>query len=256
MVSLNYAQLKSVSQVEIYGQKLTCATMSDEEDRYFDTHFEGLFGTSDSVLRRILSERKDTIYQGVRAIKYALENPFFRGAVPADAEIGFSLIRPGHVKGWNRAWGARNTLQDSTGIGWRMQYASAMIWRDWLASAAGVGFLLTQWHGLIITHLSSHNSPTPFTVGVVFNVSRSLSVPFDLHHLLIGDNVNGVSYFPVPTQIALPRGEVLVRTVSGYQHIVVGGTGAVIDSLQLGGVTVATGQFLKQETYGAGVRYW
>lgn len=254
MATINYGALNAEKDVEIYGQNLTLAPMNPEEQAYFDKHFEGLFGTSDSILRRILTERKDTIYQGVRAIKYALDNRMFRGTVPGDSEVGFSLIRPGHVKGWNRAWAARNRLQDGTAIGWRQQYASAMIWVDWLASAAATGFLLSEDHGLIITHLSSHNSPTPFTVGVSFNIARVQSVPFDLHHLVLGDNSNGISYFPVPTQIALPEQNVLVRTVAGYLAVVAGVP--VIDSLQLGGVAVGLGRFLSQETYGANARFW
>lgn len=253
-MSVDYNSLMQQNTVDIYGRTLTLDTMSQDEINYFDAHFDGLFGTSDSILRRILDERKATIFQGVRAIKFTLKGPFFRGTVPADNELGFSLIRPGHVKGWNRAWGARNQLQDGTAIGWRQRYASAMIWVDWLASAAATGFQLSRFHGLIITHLSSQNSPTPYTVGITFAIGRSISVPFDLHHLSLGDNTNTVSFFPVPTQIALPEEQVLARTTSGYLAQAAGVP--VIDSLQLGGVCVGRGDFLKQESYGANARYW
>ena len=252
--TINYDDLLQKKTVDIYGRTLTLSDMAPDEVNFFDAHFDGLFGTSDSTLRRILDERKETIFQGVRAIKYKLQGPFFRGTVPGDSELGFSLIRPGHVKGWNRAWAARNQLQDGTAIGWRQQYASAMIWTDWLSSAAATPFVLSRWHGLIITHLASQNSPTPFTVGVSFNIARIQSVPFDLHHLAIGDNVNNVSFFPVPTQIALPEEGVLARTVGGYLSVVAGVP--VIDSLQLGGVCVGIGRFLNQESYGANARYW
>jgi len=240
-----YADLLKVSEVELYGSRFTLAHMDEEEVRYFDTHFNIFLGTTDSVLRKILTERKSAIFQGVRALKYDLDNPKFRGLNPADTELGFSEIRPGHVKGWDRLSRFRSTgnvLQDT--IGWGQFYPAALTWYDWLFSTSGVGFLTSEDHGLIITHVTSYTNPRPLTKELKFKVGRTELVPHSVSDIILGDNENRVFHMPVPTLYTMTETELLVRTVARADA-----PSNSIDYLKLGGLTVGLGRFLKRETY-------
>lgn len=247
-----YNNLLAETELELYGETYTLSGMDETEIKYYDRQFDALVGTTDSVLRAILGERKDTVFQGIRAIKSKLENRKFRGLNPRDTEIGFSLIRPGHVKGGDRGFATLNALMDGTSMGWRMWYASAVVWDDWLASAANTGFLLSEDHGLIITHLSSYNSPTPYTAAVRFTFGRTQLVPIDVQDMMLGDNETNVAHFPIPTIVCLPETSLLARTVS---HDSLRLATERIDYLRLGGFTVGLGRFLSVENYSA-VRFW
>jgi len=252
-INLNwYNKLLTETVLELYGETYTLAGMDAEEIAYYDRQFDALIGTTDSVLREILGERKDAIFQGVRAIKSKLNDPKFRGLNPRDTEMGFSLIRPGHVKGGDRGFVTLNQLMDGTAMGWRQWYASALVWRDWLAGAANAGFLLSEDHGLIITHLTSYNSPTPYTAAVNFTFGRTQLVPIDIQDMMLGDNETNVAHYPVPTIVCLPESNVLARTVA---HDSLRLATERIDYLRLGGFTAGLGRFLAVENYSAG-RVW
>ncbi|MHA1812885.1 MAG: hypothetical protein ACTSYX_05550 [Candidatus Thorarchaeota archaeon] len=213
--------------VNLYGQKYTLASLDADEQAIFEDNFNKLLGTSDSTVRRILEERADTIVAGIMAIKEKLDRRKFRGMNPADMEIGMSLIRPEFVK-------YNNTVKSD----WDVTLTGMGTWDRWLDAASGSGFVLSEDHGLIITHLVSQVTPQPYVRAVHFQIGRVNLIPEDVSDIILGDNENGVAVYPIPTKIVLPEDE-LLATITGH---------AGTEYVKLGGLVVGLGRLLKAET--------
>ncbi len=227
---MRIAGLSSLAKKELslYGQKFSLAPLDAEEQQVFEDNFNKLLGTTDSQVRRILEERVDTIVAGVMAIKEKLNRRKFRGMNPGDAEIGFGFIRPEFVK--------------DTGViinDWNVALTGMGTWDTWLSAAGDAsGEPLSEDHGLIITHLVSQVTPQPFIRAVHFLIGRVDLIPEEVADILLGDNVNGVSVFPIPTKIVLPEDELRLNLTG------LAGT----EFLKLGGLVVGLGRLLKAET--------
>lgn len=214
--------------INMYGSNLTMASLDAEEQAILEDNFNKLLGTTDSQVRRILEERADTIVAGIMAIKEKLNNRKFRGMNPADMEIGMGFIRPEFVKDTNVI------IND-----WNIALTGMATWDVWLSNAADTGgFLMSEDHGLIITHLVSQVTPQPFVRGVHFQIGRINLIPEEVADILLGDNANQVAVFPIPTKIVLPEDE-LMLSLTGL---------AGTEYLKLGGLVVGLGRLLKAET--------
>lgn len=218
---------ETLKEVVLYGTKFSLADLSDEEQEIFDTQFSTLIGTDTSVEREIFEDRRPTILNGIRAIKYALEKPAFKGLNPADSELGFGFIRPTHVK----VSGTQLTV-------WGTSVTTS--WADWLGSASSaVGFAISANVGIILIGMKSMTSPQPFLSEVNVKIGRTQLVPVCVRSLQLGDNKNNAALLPLPTVYGLPREEFLIR-IRGD----IAGTDYIIPL----GFTVGLGRFLKSET--------
>jgi len=216
------------SEINLYGSKYTLASLDAEEQAIFEDNFNKLLATSDSEVRRILEERADTIVAGIMAIKEKLQRRKFRGLNPADMEIGMSFIRPEFVKDTNVI------IND-----WDITLTGMGTWDVWLSNAADTGgFLMSEDHGLIITHLVSQISPAPLIRAAHFQIGRVDLIPEEVSDIVLGDNPNQVAVYPVPTKIILPEDEFML-SVTGE---------AGTEYLKLGGLVVGLGRLLKAET--------
>lgn len=213
--------------VNLYGTDYSLADLDDTEQAIFDAQFGTLLNVDSSVERQLLEDRRSTIINGIRAIKYDQENPTFKGLNPSDSELGFGMIRPTHVK----VSGTQLTV-------WGTSVTTS--WADWLGSASsGVGYAISANTGLILLGLKSLTSPQPFLSEVNIKVGRTQLIPIDVRSLQVGDNVNNVAIIPLPTVYAKKREEFLIR-IRGD----VAGTDYIIPL----GFTVGLGAFLKAET--------
>lgn len=216
-----------MAKVNLYGIEYPLADLDEVEQTIFDTQYATLIGTDTSVEREIFEDRKGTILNAVKAVKYSLEKPAFRGLNPSDSELGFGFIRPTHVKVAGTqltAWGTSVTTS----------------WADWLGSASSaVGFALSANSGMVIVGFKSLTTPQPFLSEINVKIGRIQLVPFDLRSYQLGDNKNNVAFYPIPTVYAMPRDELLIR-IRGD----VAGTDYIIPV----GFTIARGAFLKSET--------
>jgi len=216
------------SAITMYGSRFTLAKLDTDEQAILEDNFNKLLATSDSQVRKIFEERADAIVAGIMAIKEKLNGRKFRGMNPADMEIGMGFIRPEFVKDTD------TIIND-----WNVTLSGMGTWDVWLSNATDTGgFVMSEDHGLIITHLVSQVTPTPYVRAVHFQIGRIDLIPEDVSDIVLGDNENGVAVFPVPTKIVLPEDE-LMLSVTGE---------AGTEYLKLGGLVVGLGRLLKSET--------
>lgn len=218
----------------MYGQKYTLAKLDADEVAIFEDNFNKLLSTTDSQVRKIFEERVDTIIGGIMSIKEKLNGRKFRGLNPADMEIGMGFIRPGFTKNGNAA---KVVALNAINTDWDLPLTGMGTWDGFLGSTATAGFVLPEDFGLIITHLVSQITPTPYVRHVHFEIGRIDLIPENVSNIILGDNENGVAVYPVPTKIVIPEDEFLLRA-EGQNNT---------DYLELGGLVVGLGRILKIE---------
>jgi len=221
-----------VATIRLYSTDYEMSDLDAEEQNIFENQFEALLNADGSVERQVLRDRKSVCNSFVRAAKYALDNKKFKGFNPADMELGFGLIRPGHTKVANVVRANWFTAVPVAGPAAWVQHIGG--------PGAAVGFQLSEDHALCITHLTSLDTPNPLVVETRFANGREILIPYDMRSIALGDNDTQVAVYPIPTVWAMPE-SILLQRIEGDR---VGNT-----NLKLGGITVGTGRFMSQEDY-------
>jgi len=215
----------------LYGQTSQMSPLDKEEEEVFEAQFDKLFGTNDSVERELFQDRKDVILAGIKAIKFKMNGPRFTGWNPADSELGWSAIRPGHVR-------VNNVIQTT----WAVTFAAAGVWQRWLdGGAATTPYTAPYACGQIVVGMMSLPylaSVQPLVAAARWEIDRQVLVPFDIRPVALGDNARQVPVYPHPTVLILPRASVIARLVSEV---------AGNDYVRPIGISVGLGKFLKVE---------
>jgi hypothetical protein len=214
----------TLQSVTLYGLNYPLSALDDTEQAIFDTQFETLIGCNSSVERELLEDRRAIIINGIRAIKFSLQNLAFRGINAGDQELGFGFIRPTHIK-----------VSGSQLTKWGTSVTTSFA--DWWSSGtSGVGYAMSANAGMIILGLKSLTVPQPYISEIQITVDRATLITLDVRSIGLFDNKNQVPIVPLPTVYALPR-----QTL--YSQIV--GDVAGTDYIMPIGFTIANGRFLK-----------
>lgn len=220
----------------LYGQTFSKSPLDGEEMEVFEAQFDKLFGMNDSVERELFQDRKDVILEAVKAIKYKLQGPRFTGWNPADSELGWSAIFPGHTR-------TNNVINTN----WLVTFAVAAVWQRWLdGGAATTAYVAPYAAGQVILGMMSLpylTSVQPLLAAARWEIDRQVLVPFDLRPIALGDNSRQVAIYPHPTILILPRAGVIGRLVSEV---------AGVDYVRPVGLTIGLGKFIKVEAPAAG----
>jgi len=205
--------------IKLYKETLTLGPpLSADELEIFKAQFATLLAGPGSEERRIQLDRIPAYVVGLRCIKYELGNMAFTGMNPEDTELGFGHIRPAFMLSGLGAAVSRST--------WSQAYANTLF-TDYIFEPAGTAQTLGDSFGLIITHVMSLRTPTPFTAEMKWTAGRTgVMIPIDVRALRIGDNVNGVAVIPIPTIIAKPKSTLYCQTrcdILGTDHLAVRG---------------------------------
>lgn len=213
-------------QETLYKETMTLGTLDDDELEIFKAQFGALLAAPGSEERKLMLDRLPIYIVALRAIKHELGDIKFRGLNPEDTELGFGAIRPGFTRAattWKTTWAIALTTT----------------WADWLYEGATTPYQLDSEFGLVVTHLKSLVTPTPFMAEAKFQIARTgILIPVDTRGLRMGDTENGVSIVPIPSMIIKPKATFYARARSD-----VAGT----DEVQLGGLVIGLGRVLKEE---------
>jgi len=190
--------------------------------------FATLMAGPGSEERKIQLDRIRAYVTGTRAILQSLNRPAFKGINAGDTEGGFSHIRPVFTIMGGGAGVAPLT--------WSFALTTTL--SPWLYENGTTAYTIGNGFGLIITHLLSLITPTPYMAEIQVKTSRADRLPIDVRALRIADNVNGVAVIPIPTIIALPKSTLYIRARSDAS-----GT----DEVAVRGLVVGLGRALKAE---------
>jgi len=203
--------------IKLYKETLTLGPpLSADELEIFKAQFATLLAGPGSEERKIQLDRIKTYIVGLRCIKYELGNMAFTGLNPEDTELGFGHIRPAFLKANVVA-----TPADSR-VTWSQVYVGTGL-TDYIFDGPTLPMTLGNSVGLVITHVMSLRTPTPFTAEMSWTAGRTgIMIPIDVRALRIGDNVNGVAVIPIPTIVSKPKSSLYCQTrcdILGTDHL-------------------------------------
>lgn len=220
----------TAGQYTLYRDTFQLAPIDDAELAMFKAQFTSLLTMPGSDERKIMLDRLEVYIIALRAIKQSLSGVKFAGINAEDTELGMSFIRPQFTKN-NVVAGAVYRAN------WN-QILAANTWGDWIFDGAGQPMSTGRDFGLVITHLKSLISPTPFLTECRFVVGRSQLLPLDTRNSIIADTENNVPIVAIPSMIIIPKGSLYARAKSD-----INGT----DNMPLGGLVFGLGRVLKEE---------
>jgi hypothetical protein len=218
--------------IKLYSDNLKLSPLTDDELNIFKAQFSTLLTMPGSDERKIMLDRVDAYIIALRSIKQSLNEVNFAGLNAEDTEIGMSLIRPQFTVAGAVA----------TPLNYRTNWNQALtpVWADWLWNGAGSPYTVGKDFGLVVTHLKSLVTPTPFMTECRFQVGRTgILIPTDVRTFQQADTENQVAIAAIPTMILIPKASFYARARSD-----VNGT----DQVALGGLVFGLGRALKEET--------
>jgi hypothetical protein len=220
--------------IKLYKETLSLGDpLSSDELEIFKAQFATLLAGPGSEERKVQLDRIAAYVIGLRAIKHELGDIAFTGLNPEDTELGFGHIRPVFLKA--NAPAAPGTSRTT----WSQAYLGTG-YIDWIFDGAATAMTEGDSVGLIITHVMSLVTPTPFTAEIRFTAGRTgVMIPVDVRALRVADNINGVAIVPVPTIVSKPK-----ATLYAESRPDLAGT----DELAVRGLVVGLGRALRAES--------
>jgi len=212
----------------LYRTDFQLHPLDAQELAIFNAQFPTLLAAPTSITRQIQLQRVEAYVSAIRAIKQALNGIAFRGLNPTDTELGFQPIRPQFTHDPATATYRAN---------WREPGVVAATWTAFIGDGAAASYALPREFGIVVTHLTSLVTPTPLVSEMQTDMGRTNLVPINLRDMVIGDNLNGVSVYPIPTLLLLPDDTWFMRILSD--------SGGNLD-LQPGGLVIGLGRRLNE----------
>ncbi|MFH0808952.1 MAG: hypothetical protein V2A77_00555 [Pseudomonadota bacterium] len=214
--------------LNLYGTEYVLAPLAQPELDIFNAQMPTLLAAPTSIERQIQMQRIDAYISAIRAVKQKLNgSPAFKGISAAgDTELGFQPIRPQFIR-----------LANAYRVNW-VTNVVANVWTFIAGNAAGnAGFTCGQEFGLVITHIKSLTTPTPNESEIRIVTERAQINPVSVRSLRLGDNINGVAIYPIPTVITIPLASLQVQVKGDL-----GGN----TELEYGGFVIGLGRALNE----------
>ncbi|GAI30408.1 unnamed protein product, partial [marine sediment metagenome] len=172
----------TMPEATLYRETLSLSPLDPDELAVFKAQFGALLAAPSSDERKLMLDRLSAYVIAMRCIKHELNGIKFRGLNPEDTELGFGFIRPQFT------YGATPPAAGAYKYNWNLVFAAGATWYDWLYSALLTAYTIGKDFGLVITHLKSLVTPTPFMAECKFEVGRTgILVLFDVRMLRVGD---------------------------------------------------------------------
>lgn len=208
-----------------------------EEAQLFEQQMNDLIANMpSSVLGTVLQQRQETIAKVAALAKHDIEGNNFGGINAGDNEIGFSILRPGHIRRDPSNGNIQNTWEQDPG---------ATGYVDWIGDGGSNNFVVDEDMVILTLGLTDQElTPTPISAMNVDQFGRNMDMlPRDLNDLRYQDNTSGIQFAQTQTLVGQENDNVHVRL--RYDE-------NITREPRLFGLTFAKGEFLNNEDYSVG----
>lgn len=219
---------------QVHQRDFPTEAFTQEEAQLFESQLNALIGELDSSsLLQILKQREEIIAQAATLAKHDLESKTFGGINPQDNEIGFSVLRPGHIL---RDAGTGNLQND-----WYFDPGTTG-WVDWTGDGAGNNFVIGEDQVVLVLGLVDQEAAPSEISGINVNeFGRNIDmVPQDQNTLRLQDNDTEVQAVSLPSLIGQENDDVHIRLRFDRD---------VERQPRLYGLTFGLGDFMNNEDY-------
>lgn len=220
-------------EVAVHNKTFATESFTQEEADLFTAQFSSILaGLESSTVSEILQERSDTIAQAATHAKQELDSKVFGGINAGDNEIGFSVLRPGHI------------YSDDTGTiqnDWYFDPGTTG-WTDWIGDGTSANNY-TVGGDQVITAVAFQDQDVSTEISGlnIDEFGRNMDMlPQDLNDMRLMDNENEKMVQELPTLIATDNDDIHVRLRADRD---------VESQPRFYGITFGIGAFLNSEDY-------
>lgn len=220
--------------VTVHDTTFPTEAFDADEAEIFQSQFEQLVtGLESSALREILMKRQEIIANAAAFAKQDIDGKVFGGINAGDAELGFSELRPGHI----RADPADGSAQND----WFFE-PSGTEWREWIGDGSSNNYDVKEDQvTVVLAFVDQSSGQSPISGLDVEQWGRNMDMlPHDLNSLRLRDNENELQIRELPTMIAREGNTIHTKLRFDRQ---------VERQPRYFGITFGTGEYLNTENY-------
>lgn len=223
---------QSSFELTVHDSSFTTEPFTDSEADLFEKQLNDLMVEHEnSALSKLFSERSQTIANTAAFAKSKLNNRTFGGINAGDNQVGFTNLRPGHI---------RASPDDGTPTNdWYFNYDAG--WQDWIGDGAANNRTIGEDQVTVIIGMIDQDVSTEISGLNVESWGRNMDMlPHDMTDLKNADNEYGQFTKSLPTLVAQENDNIHIRLRADR---------GMESQPRLLGVTFGVGTFLNTEEY-------
>lgn len=190
--------------VEIQNRTFPTQSFNSSEARKFEQQLNSIISPhTDSIYHGLFQEKAQAIALTAAFAKQHFDGKIFGGLNPGDNEVGFEILRPGHITS-DPADGAvtNDWFHDPPGAGWN----------DWIGDGGDNNRTLDDTQVVLILGLADQAEDTSISGYNVQQFGRNVDmVPKDLTHFKQPVNERSQYITPLPTMVAQENDSIHLR---------------------------------------------
>jgi len=224
-------------QLSAHQEPFPTESFSTDEAQLFEQQLNDLVADlPSSELQTIVEQRQDVIAKAATVAKHDLDGQNFGGINAGDNQIGFSILRPGHIR---RDPNTGNIVND-----WYFQPGTTG-WVDWIGDGGTNNFAVDDDQLLLsLAMIDQEAAPTEISGFNIDTFGRNMDMlPMDVNSVRLQDNDTDVQVAQMQSLIGQEQDEVHARLRFDRD---------VERQPRLFGFTFALGRFLNREDFGTG----
>lgn len=216
------------------GKNFPTESLTPNEAQKLESQLnEIILGLDSQSLANVIRDRSGVLAQTAAFSKQVFDEKLFGGINAGDNEIGFSPLRPGHIRA-DPANG--NAIND-----WYFE-PSSNGWNDWIGDGTSANdYTVPEDQVSVIFGLVDQDTNSELSGINVDSFGRNVDMlPQDINDMRVRDNENELQFTALPTLVAQENDRVHIR----LRH-----DEAVESQPRLVGFTFGLGSWLNQEDY-------
>jgi len=219
--------------LEAQNKSFPTASFNSQEADLLQRQFNQVIAPFPSgVTNTLIQDRADTIALTATFAKQIFDKKLFGGLNAADNEIGFDVLRPGHIRSSPSSGASQNN--------WYFTPSSAG-WNDWIGNGSGNNYTITKDQVVVVLGVIDQDVSTELSGVNVQSFGRNVDmIPKDLNGIRIKDNANEIQAAPLPSLIGQENDQVHARL--DYSR-------ATESEPRLFGFTFGLGSYMNTESY-------
>lgn len=219
--------------VPVHNKSFPTESFDSDEAEMFTSQLDTILtGTSSEVMGNLFERRASTIGRVAAYAKHELDSKVFGGINAGDNEIGFSVLRPGHI----RADPANGNSQND----WYFDPSTAG-YEDWIGDGSTNNYDVGEDQVVNVFGFTDQDSNTEVSGVNVQRFGRNMDMlPQDLNDARMRDNDTEQAVVELPT---------LVGSDNDSVHIRLDHSRLVESQPRLMGITYGIGAYLNTESY-------
>lgn len=220
-------------ELAVHDEEFPTEPLTQDEAQLFESQMNDLLTIMpNSVHAQVLKSREDAIALSAAYAKAEIDSKVFGGINAGDNQIGFSTLRPGHI----RADPSNGNIQND----WFFTPGGTG-WVDWIGDGSNNNYGVGEDQVSVVIAFTDQDVDTEISGLNIDEFGRNMDMlPADLNDARLADNDSGQLTVPLPTLIASNNDDVYAKLRYDQDQQ---------SQPRFVGITYALGDFLNNQDY-------